>query len=155
MSIFSDTYHGQVLTDFIDWCELSFLNINVLKTIRKRLLISERSLHWSVLFLVTHLFREFKLLPSVCRYKVPRCKTLRLKNSFIPATIGFINSNMWSLVALFKCCVACTLSALEFIYLLFLFSVGCAMNCPSGMIKFTLTLTLTFLLTKVTQHLCD
>ena len=34
---------------------------------------------------------EFQLLPSGRRFKCPVCKTNRLKNSFIPTAVGFLN----------------------------------------------------------------
>ena len=38
------------------------------------------------------LFSEFKLLPSGRRFAIPRCRTNRFKNSFVPAAIGFLNT---------------------------------------------------------------
>ncbi|MEQ2229865.1 hypothetical protein ILYODFUR_023345 [Ilyodon furcidens] len=35
--------------------------------------------------------REFKLLPSRRRSLLPRCRTIRLKNSFVSAALRFLN----------------------------------------------------------------
>lgn len=40
------------------------------------------------------LFSEFRLLPSGRRYILPRCRTNRFKNSFVPAAIGLLNNTM-------------------------------------------------------------
>ena len=40
------------------------------------------------------LFKEFTLLPSGRRYVVPRCRTNRLKNSFVPVATGLLNNFM-------------------------------------------------------------
>ena len=39
------------------------------------------------------LFPEYELLPSGRRFRVPRCKTNRLKLSFIPTSVKLLNSN--------------------------------------------------------------
>lgn len=40
------------------------------------------------------LHREYELLPSGRRFRVPRCKLNRLKNSFVPMSIKLLNSSM-------------------------------------------------------------
>lgn len=40
------------------------------------------------------LWAEFKLLPSRRRYTVPKCRTNRHKNSFIPVAIGILNQSL-------------------------------------------------------------
>ena len=40
------------------------------------------------------LFNDFVLLPSGCRYSLPKCRTNRLKKSFIPAAISFLNDSL-------------------------------------------------------------
>ena len=40
------------------------------------------------------LITEFELLPSGRRFSLPKCKTNRHKNSFVPAAIGFLNNHM-------------------------------------------------------------
>ncbi len=52
----------------------------------------------------THpLFAEYKLLPSARRYALPRCRTNRLKNSFVPITAGLtaaLRSNSSAIITL-------------------------------------------------------
>ena len=36
---------------------------------------------------------EFKLLPSRCKFNVPRCRTDRLKKSWVPVAIGLLNNS--------------------------------------------------------------
>lgn len=52
----------------------------------------------------TLLWAEY-LLPAGCRYALPKCRVNRLKNSFVPATIGLLNSIMGR--ALLHCVYLC------------------------------------------------
>ncbi len=61
-----DIDHGPVLTDFIDWCKLSFLDINVLKT--KEMTIDFRknplviSLQWLLMITLLRLYINLNTL---------------------------------------------------------------------------------------------
>ncbi len=48
----------------------------------------------------THILNpEFEMLPSGRRFRMPRCRLNRFKNSFIPSATKALNSSMWVAVA--------------------------------------------------------
>lgn len=58
-------------------------DMNKLRTLRKARSILSNQSH--------PLVDEFVLLPSCCRYILPRCRKNRLEHSFVPAAISLLN----------------------------------------------------------------
>ena len=59
---------------------------------------------------------QFVLLPSGRRYRLQRCRTNRLKNSFVPSAIMLLNSGVWVCFWM-SACVFCRLLLLMFLLL--------------------------------------
>lgn len=80
----------------------------------------------------------FILLPSGRRFSLPKCRTNRHKNSFVPAAIGFFNK---SLRVVDFCVVCIHFLFLTDVWLLFCIkciiyvTCCCTTHCPPGIIK--------------------
>lgn len=65
------------------------------------------------------LFRDFRLLPSGCRYNLMRCRTNRFKNSLVLAAVGLLNNIMYFCVLFFFCVqIVCVLIGVIIVLLL-------------------------------------